>query len=128
MLWYTGPVRLHGGACRAGASRSRLNRDRWNRDGRRYHCAATLAREGRMMYAYSVPIPMESGQMESGRSVVVAVVALAVGTPRDDDGGFNRGAVWVLFLDGICLWDLDGNRTVGVSDLLTVLVNWGPCP
>ncbi len=28
------------------------------------------------------------------------VVDLAVGAPRDDDGGANRGAVWVLFLDG----------------------------
>ncbi|MEE9295662.1 MAG: integrin alpha [Phycisphaerae bacterium] len=52
---------------------------------------------------------------------------LAVGTPRDDDGGFNRGAVWVLFLDGICLWDLDGNGAVGVSDLLSLLASWGPC-
>ncbi|MCH8345268.1 MAG: FG-GAP repeat protein [Planctomycetes bacterium] len=26
---------------------------------------------------------------------------LAVGAHGDDDGGFNRGAVWVLFLDGI---------------------------
>ena len=35
------------------------------------HCVATSAEGGRMMYAYSVP-------MESGRSVVVAAVALAV--------------------------------------------------
>ena len=56
---------------------------------------------------------------------------LAVGAPRDDDGGVppdaNRGAVWVLFLDGICLWDLDANGSVGVSDLLELLASWGPC-
>ncbi len=47
----------------------------------------------------------------------------------DDGGGSNRGAVWVLFLDdGSCPWDLDDNGSVGVSDLLTLLVNWGPCP
>ena len=40
----------------------------------------------------------------------------------------SRGAVWVLFLDGICLWDLDANGSVGVSDLLVLLANWGPCP
>ena len=27
------------------------------------------------------------------------VTALAVGVPLNDDGGFNRGAVWILFLD-----------------------------
>jgi cysteine-rich repeat protein len=29
------------------------------------------------------------------------VTDLVVGAPRDDDGGTNRGAVWVLFLDGV---------------------------
>ena len=24
--------------------------------------------------------------------------------------------------------DFDGDRSVGVSDLLALLVNWGPCP
>ena len=60
------------------------------------------------------------------------VTDLAVGAPWDDDGGSccnsNRGAVWVLFLDGICLWDLDGSGNVGVSDLLSLLGSWGPCP
>ncbi len=52
---------------------------------------------------------------------------LAVGAVLDDDGGLDRGAVWVLFLDGICLWDLDANGSVGVSDLLELLASWGPC-
>ncbi len=52
---------------------------------------------------------------------------LAVGAFADDDGGLNRGAVWVLFLDGICLWDLDANGSVGAADLLTLLASWGPC-
>ena len=52
---------------------------------------------------------------------------LAVGAPLDDDGGFACGAVWVLFLDGICLWDFDANGTVGLSDLLSLLANWGSC-
>ena len=53
---------------------------------------------------------------------------LAVGAYRDDDGGIDRGAVWVLFLDGICLWDLDASGDVGVKDLLILLGEWGPCP
>ena len=55
---------------------------------------------------------------------------LAVGARNDDDGGPDRGAVWVLFLDGApgkCPWDLDGSGSVGVSDLLTLLASWGPC-
>ncbi|MCH8345262.1 MAG: FG-GAP repeat protein [Planctomycetes bacterium] len=32
---------------------------------------------------------------------------LAVGATGDDDGGINRGAVWVLFLDGVLTLDLD---------------------
>ena len=53
---------------------------------------------------------------------------LAVGAAFDDDGGSSRGAVWILFLDGICLWDLDANGSVGVSDFLDLLGAWGPCP
>ncbi len=52
---------------------------------------------------------------------------LAVGAADDDDGGSNRGAVWILFLDGICLWDLDGSGSVGVPDLLSLLASWGLC-
>ena len=51
----------------------------------------------------------------------------------DDDGGENRGAVWVLFLDGapVCPADFDGSGDVGFADLLAVLAAWGPyepCP
>ena len=61
---------------------------------------------------------------------------LAVGAHFDDDGGedqfANRGAVWVLFLDGVpqtpCPWDIDGSGDVGVKDLLFLLGAWGPCP
>ncbi len=53
---------------------------------------------------------------------------LAVGAELDDDGGTDRGAMWILFLDGICLWDLDGSGDVGVSDFLALLGAWGPCP
>ena len=53
---------------------------------------------------------------------------LAVGAHHDDDGGTDRGAVWILFLDGICLWDLDASGDIGVKDLLILLGEWGPCP
>ena len=52
---------------------------------------------------------------------------LAVGAPLDDDGDSASGAVWMLFLDGICLWDLDANGSIGVPDLLALLASWGPC-
>ena len=60
------------------------------------------------------------------------VTDLAVGAYGDDDGGDDlfedRGAVWILFLDGVCLWDLDANGSVGIGDLLSLLAAWGPNP
>ena len=59
---------------------------------------------------------------------------LAVGARLDDDGGnppeADRGAVWVLFLDGVgaCPWDLDGTGSVGILDLLALLAAWGTDP
>ena len=57
---------------------------------------------------------------------------LTVGAIGDDDGGPDRGAVWVLFLDGVgpgkCPWDLDGNGSVGILDLLALLAAWGSDP
>ena len=56
---------------------------------------------------------------------------LAAGARFDDDGGESRGAVWVLFLDGVpvkCFSDLDASGDVGVKDLLILLGVWGPCP
>ncbi|MCH8880138.1 MAG: FG-GAP repeat protein, partial [Planctomycetes bacterium] len=54
---------------------------------------------------------------------------LAVGALFDDDGGPGRGAVWVLFLDGVpaCPWDLSGDGDVGPFDLALLLGVWGPC-
>lgn len=63
-------------------------------------------------------------------------IDLLVGACGDDDGagaGSNRGAVWGLFLQGVCPWDCggDGDRGVGVVDLLALLSQWGqagtPC-
>ena len=60
-------------------------------------------------------------------SPCVAAADLAVGVEFDAGSGDHRGAVWVLFLDGICPWDLDANGSVSILDLLTLLANWGPC-
>ncbi len=59
---------------------------------------------------------------------------LAVGAIGDDDGGEMRGAVWVLFLDGVpadcgdCPTDVDGSNSTGPFDLAFLLGNWGPIP
>ncbi|UCD76245.1 MAG: hypothetical protein JSV91_04840, partial [Phycisphaerales bacterium] len=47
----------------------------------------------------------------------------------DDDGGYDRGAVWVLFLDGVaaCPADLNGDDKVNIDDLFLVLGAWGLC-
>ena len=47
---------------------------------------------------------------------------LAVGAALDDDGGFDRGAMWVLFLDGApCYTDCDQSTGIGVLDLFDFL-------
>ncbi len=53
-----------------------------------------------------------------------------VGAPYDDDNGFESGSAYLFdaAAPGMCPWDLDGNGSVGASDLLDLLFNWGPCP
>ncbi len=59
---------------------------------------------------------------------------IAVPCPADLDGDGSVGASDLLLL--LVSWgpcrgcsaDFDGNGTVGASDLLTLLANWGPCP
>ncbi len=58
---------------------------------------------------------------------------LAVGAPDDDDGGENRGAVWVLFLDGVpcepCDMNCDGAvNAFDIEPFLDLLFGGGePC-
>ncbi|MEE9128818.1 MAG: FG-GAP repeat protein [Phycisphaerales bacterium] len=49
-----------------------------------------------------------------------------VGAWLDDDNGSLSGSAY-LFDASFCPWDLDGNGVVGASDLLALLVSWGPC-
>ena len=48
---------------------------------------------------------------------------LAVGANWDDDGGSARGAVWVLFLDGVpsCAADVDGDGDLDAEDFFAYL-------
>jgi hypothetical protein len=66
------------------------------------------------------------------------VTDLAVGADGDDDGGTNcgsppgcdRGAVWVLFLDGVpgCPGDLNGDGFTDLADLGILLADFGCLP
>ncbi len=50
---------------------------------------------------------------------------LAVGAIWDDDGGTDRGAVWILFLDGVCPEDINSDGTINVLDLIDLLLCFG---
>ena len=52
-----------------------------------------------------------------------------VGATRDDDNGTDSGSAYLFdaTAPGNCPWDLDGNGSVGASDLLSLLASWGPC-
>ena len=48
---------------------------------------------------------------------------LALGAGRDDDGGVNNGAVWILFLDGAskCPADIDADGDIDAEDFFAYL-------
>ena len=53
-----------------------------------------------------------------------------VGTEWFDAGQLFAGIDWGMAITVTgedCPWDLDGNGTVGATDLLSLLVTWGPC-
>ena len=62
-----------------------------------------------------------------GHSVAISGATTIVGAWFDDDNGSNSGSAY-LFDASSCPWDLDDNAVVGVSDLLSLLGSWGPCP
>ena len=45
-----------------------------------------------------------------------------------DDFRFHGSVELVYEFETACPLDLDGSGAVGLSDLLIVLANWGPCP
>jgi len=64
-----------------------------------------------------------------GWSVAINGTTAIVGAFGDDDNGSNSGSAYLFDAAGpsACPWDLDGNDSVGASDLLTLLASWGPC-
>ncbi len=64
-----------------------------------------------------------------GFSVAISGVTAIIGALFDDDNGGSSGSAYLFdaAAPGNCPWDLDGNAVVGASDLLSLLVSWGPC-
>ena len=64
-----------------------------------------------------------------GWSVAVSGATAIIGARFDDDHGIDSGSAYLFdaAAPGICPWDLDGNGTVGVGDLLILVHNFGPC-
>ena len=64
-----------------------------------------------------------------GWSVAVSGATAIIGARFDDDHGIDSGSAYLFdaAAPGICPWDLDGNGTVGVGDLLILVANFGPC-
>ncbi|MCH8007194.1 MAG: hypothetical protein IH888_13370 [Planctomycetes bacterium] len=59
----------------------------------------------------------------------------AIASPYHDSfqNGGDSGGVYMFDMDQVncdlpCPWDLEGNGSVGVKDLLILLGVWGPCP
>ncbi len=64
-----------------------------------------------------------------GISVAISGTTAIVGAYWHDDNGTDSGSAYLFdaAAPGKCPWDLDANGVVGASDLLALLVSWGPC-
>ncbi len=66
-----------------------------------------------------------------GSSVAISGATAIVGAVWDDDNGFQSGSVYLFDAagtPGTCPWDLDGDVSVGILDLLALLAAWGSDP
>ncbi len=58
-------------------------------------------------------------------------IGAIVGAVNDDDNGTSTGSAYLFDpsrTPGTCPWDLDGNGSVGILDLLALLAVWGTHP
>ncbi|MCH8165011.1 MAG: hypothetical protein IH889_05325 [Planctomycetes bacterium] len=65
-----------------------------------------------------------------GDAVAVGNGQVIVGAPFDQDNGPDSGSAYIFDL-GVCsrcAWDLDGDSSVGILDLLELLAAWGADP
>ncbi|MCH8165013.1 MAG: FG-GAP repeat protein, partial [Planctomycetes bacterium] len=66
-----------------------------------------------------------------GYSVAISGETAIVGAYFDDDNGSNSGSAYLFDAAGTpgkCPWDLNGNGSVGILDLLALLAAWGTDP
>ncbi len=63
-----------------------------------------------------------------GNSVAISGATAIVGAYFDDDNGANSGSAYLFDASGTpgtCQWDLNGDGSVGILDLLILLASWG---
>ena len=73
----------------------------------------------------------EDGEVGDAFAFRVAIGddSAVVESPFDTDNGNDSGSAYLFDAAyGPCPGDFDGDSSVGVSDLLALLGNWGPCP
>ncbi len=65
-----------------------------------------------------------------GVSIAISGATAIVGAYRNDDNGGNSGSAYLFdaAAAGMCPWDLNGNGSVGILDLLALLAAWGTDP
>ncbi len=62
-----------------------------------------------------------------GFSVAISGATAVVGAPQTFSDGNGSAYLFDAAGASLCPWDLDGSDSVGASDLLSLLVSWGPC-
>ncbi len=77
-------------------------------------------------------LPDDAAEGDSfGGAVAISpdgIEAIVAATGNTDNGNSSGSAyLFDTATPGTCPWDLDDNAVVGASDLLSLLVSWGPC-
>ncbi|MEE8155821.1 MAG: FG-GAP repeat protein [Phycisphaerales bacterium] len=69
-----------------------------------------------------------AGEDHLGQAVAISGRTGLIGVRDDDDNGNAAGSAYIF--DGVCPcpWDLDGDGSVGASDLIILLFLWGTDP
>ncbi len=76
-------------------------------------------------------LPDDGAEFDSfGVSVAISGATAIAGAWKDDDNGTDSGSAYLFdaAAPGTCPWDLDGDASVGILDLLALLAAWAAKP
>ncbi len=83
---------------------------------------------GDWLHVGTLPNPVGAAEDHFGDSVAISDTVATIGATGDDQGANDAGAAYVFEDVCPCPWDLNSDGSVGILDLLALIVEWGACP